>query len=101
MLPIIFFSLLTDLNRLSKQPIRENGARVDLRYHPKAADLYLQPGYRVERHMKDGDIIVFNQQPTLYKMSMMEHRIKFFDFIVLPTSSISTSIFSQKLGTFW
>ncbi|EJW71036.1 hypothetical protein WUBG_18056 [Wuchereria bancrofti] len=60
----------------AKYIIRENGARVDLRYHPRAADLHLQPGYRVERHMKDGDIIVFNRQPTLHKMSMMGHKVK-------------------------
>lgn len=30
----------------AKYIIRENGARVDLRYHPRAADLHLQPGYR-------------------------------------------------------
>lgn len=32
--------------------------------------------FRVERHMRDGDIIVFNRQPTLHKMSMMGHRVK-------------------------
>lgn len=26
--------------------------------------------------MKDGDIIVFNRQPTLHKMSMMGHKVK-------------------------
>jgi hypothetical protein len=31
----------------AKYIIRENGARVDLRYHPRAADLHLQPGYRL------------------------------------------------------
>src|SRR5271167_342951 len=55
----------------AKYIVRDNGQRVDLRYHPRAADLHLQPGYRVERHMRDGDIIVFNRQPTLHKMSMM------------------------------
>lgn len=30
----------------AKYIIRDNGARVDLRYHPRAADLLLQPGYR-------------------------------------------------------
>lgn len=60
----------------AKYIVRDNGARIDLRYHPRAADLHLQPGYRVERHMKDGDIIVFNRQPTLHKMSMMGHRVK-------------------------
>lgn len=60
----------------AKYIIRDNGARIDLRFHPRSADLHLQPGYKVERHMRDGDIIVFNRQPTLHKMSMMGHRVK-------------------------
>ncbi|CAI4228736.1 unnamed protein product [Auanema sp. JU1783] len=71
----------------AKYIIRENGARVDLRYHPRAADLHLQPGYRVERHMRDGDIIVFNRQPTLHKMSMMGHRVK-----ILPWSTFRMNL---------
>lgn len=75
----------------AKYIIRENGARVDLRYHPRAADLHLQPGYRVERHMRDGDIIVFNRQPTLHKMSMMGHRVK-----VLPWSTFRMNLSVSK-----
>ncbi|NOZ81480.1 MAG: DNA-directed RNA polymerase subunit A' [DPANN group archaeon] len=36
----------------------------------------LQPGYHVERHLMDGDIAVFNRQPSLHRMSMMCHRIR-------------------------
>ena len=36
----------------------------------------IQPGYTVERHLMDGDIAVFNRQPSLHRMSMMCHRIK-------------------------
>ena len=36
----------------------------------------LQPGYVVERHVMDGDIAIFNRQPSLHRMSMMCHRIK-------------------------
>ncbi len=36
----------------------------------------LQPGYYVERHLLDGDIAIFNRQPSLHRMSMMCHRIK-------------------------
>jgi DNA-directed RNA polymerase subunit A' len=36
----------------------------------------LQPGYSVERHLSDGDIAIFNRQPSLHRMSMMCHRIK-------------------------
>ncbi|KAI1719686.1 RNA polymerase rpb1, domain 1 domain-containing protein [Ditylenchus destructor] len=71
----------------AKYIVRDNGARIDLRYHPRAADLHLQPGYKVERHMKDGDIIVFNRQPTLHKMSMMGHRVR-----VLPWSTFRMNL---------
>lgn len=36
----------------------------------------LQPGYLVERHIMDGDIAIFNRQPSLHRMSMMCHKVK-------------------------
>ncbi len=36
----------------------------------------LKPGYIVERHLMDGDICVFNRQPSLHRMSIMCHKIK-------------------------
>ena len=36
----------------------------------------LQPGYIVERHLVDGDIAVFNRQPSLHRMSIMSHKIR-------------------------
>lgn len=36
----------------------------------------LQPGYLVERHLMDGDVVIFNRQPSLHRMSMMCHRVK-------------------------
>jgi DNA-directed RNA polymerase subunit A' len=30
--------------------------------------------YLVERHLRNGDIVVFNRQPSLHKLSMMAHR---------------------------
>uniref|UniRef100_A0A1I8H8Q8 DNA-directed RNA polymerase subunit n=1 Tax=Macrostomum lignano TaxID=282301 RepID=A0A1I8H8Q8_9PLAT len=71
----------------AKYIIRDNGDRIDLRYHPKAADLTLQIGYIVERHMMDDDYVVFNRQPTLHKMSMMCHRVK-----VLPWSTFRLNL---------
>ena len=32
----------------AKYIIRDNGERIDLRFHPKASDIYLQYGYKVE-----------------------------------------------------
>ncbi|KAF2367731.1 RNA polymerase Rpb1 domain 7 [Trinorchestia longiramus] len=71
----------------AKYIVRDNGARIDLRYHPKPSDLHLQCGYKVERHITDGDLIIFNRQPTLHKMSMMGHRVK-----VLPWSTFRMNL---------
>jgi len=42
----------------------------------------LEPGYIVERHLIDGDISIFNRQPSLHRMNIMCHKIK-----VLPGKS--------------
>ena len=36
----------------------------------------LNIGYTVERHLIDGDIALFNRQPSLHRMSMMCHKVK-------------------------
>ncbi len=36
----------------------------------------LQPGYKIERHLRDGDIVLFNRHPTLHKQGMMAHYVK-------------------------
>ncbi|HIG96464.1 TPA: DNA-directed RNA polymerase subunit A' [Candidatus Woesearchaeota archaeon] len=41
----------------------------------------IQPGYIVERHLMDGDVAVFNRQPSLHRMSMMGHRIKVLPYL--------------------
>ena len=33
-------------------------------------------GDMVERHLIDGDVVLFNRQPSLHKMSIMAHRVK-------------------------
>ncbi len=33
----------------------------------------IQPGYKVERHLRDGDIVLFNRHPSLHKQSLMAH----------------------------
>ena len=39
-----------------------------------ASDLKI--GDVVDRHLEDGDIVLFNRQPSLHKMSIMAHRVK-------------------------
>ena len=36
----------------------------------------IKPGYVVERHIIDGDVCVFNRQPSLHRMSIMCHKVK-------------------------
>jgi len=36
----------------------------------------IEPGYVVERHLIDGDIALFNRQPTLHKLSIMAHEVR-------------------------
>ncbi|THH07234.1 hypothetical protein EW146_g9383 [Bondarzewia mesenterica] len=55
--------------------VRDTNERIDLRYN-KRADTFLQFGWIVERHLKDGDFVLFNRQPSLHKMSMMSHRVR-------------------------
>jgi len=42
----------------------------------------LNVGYKVERHLLNGDIAIFNRQPSLHRMSIMCHKVK-----VLPGKS--------------
>ena len=36
----------------------------------------LIPGYQVERHLQDGDIVLFNRHPSLHRGSLMAHYVK-------------------------
>src|SRR3989338_7568446 len=36
----------------------------------------LQPGYKVERQLQDGDIVLFNRHPSLHKGSLMMHFVR-------------------------
>jgi len=57
--------------------IRPDGKKKKITDETKEASLEeIQPGYTVERHLMDGDLAVFNRQPSLHRMSMMCHRIK-------------------------
>ncbi len=57
--------------------IRPDGKKKKITEETKEAALEeLQPGFIVERHVMDGDIAVFNRQPSLHRMSMMCHYVK-------------------------
>lgn len=57
--------------------IRPDGKKKKITEETKEASLEeIQPGYTVERHLLDGDIAIFNRQPSLHRMSMMCHRVR-------------------------
>ncbi|NPA84567.1 MAG: DNA-directed RNA polymerase subunit A' [Crenarchaeota archaeon] len=58
--------------------ITREGRRIDLRYAKdrKIIAESLQPGWTVERHLQDGDVALFNRQPSLHRMSIMSHLVK-------------------------
>jgi len=53
-------------------PKGNNRRPIDLRYRKKNIKLYY--GDIVERHLIDGDYVLYNRQPSLHKLSMMGHR---------------------------
>lgn len=64
--------------------IRPDGKRKRITDETKEALLEeIQPGYVVERHLLDGDVALFNRQPSLHRMSMMCHRVR-----VLPGNTL-------------
>ena len=58
--------------------VRPDGRRIDLRFvrdRQTIADS-LEPKYIIERHIRDGDLVLFNRQPSLHRMSIMAHMAK-------------------------
>jgi len=57
--------------------IRPDGKRKKITEDLKAEIISeLGPEYRVERHLQDGDIVLFNRHPSLHKGSLMAHYAK-------------------------
>jgi DNA-directed RNA polymerase subunit A' len=49
----------------------------------------VEPGWEVSRHLIDGDIVIFNRQPSLHRMSIMAHEV-----VVMPykTFRLNTTV---------
>ncbi len=62
--------------------IRPDGVkiRLDFASDRKALADSLAPGYIVERHLMDGDVVLFNRQPSLHRMSVMAHFVRVLPF---------------------
>jgi DNA-directed RNA polymerase subunit A' len=58
--------------------IRPDGKRIRLEFvvdREKIAEA-IEPGFIVERHLKNGDVAIFNRQPSLHRMSIMAHYVR-------------------------
>lgn len=55
---------------------KSNGSKSSLRYaNRRVVSERLEIGDIVERHMKTGDIVLFNRQPSLHRLSIMSHKV--------------------------
>ncbi|MCP8312289.1 MAG: DNA-directed RNA polymerase subunit A' [Candidatus Methylarchaceae archaeon HK02M1] len=75
------------INGPSKYPganyiIRPDGVKIRLDYVSDKETFAntLAPGFVVERHLMNGDIVIFNRQPSLHRMSIMAHYVKVLPF---------------------
>ncbi|MCL2134159.1 MAG: DNA-directed RNA polymerase subunit A' [Candidatus Bathyarchaeota archaeon] len=58
--------------------IRPDGKRIRLEFvvdRTKIAEA-VETGFVIERHLKNGDIAIFNRQPSLHRMSIMAHYVR-------------------------
>lgn len=77
------------LNKKLKDPkggiqfvINPQGHRRDLNFANRNG-FDLVEGWVVERHIEDGDIVLFNRQPTLHVGSLMAHTVKIMEGLTL------------------
>ena len=70
----------------AKTIVRADGRMISLR-HVNRKEIVIHVGDVVNRHIMDGDIVLFNRQPTLHRMSMMGHRVK-----VLPYNTFRLNV---------
>ena len=69
----------------------ESGGRMISLKHVNTKTIQLFEGDVVNRHLLDGDPVLFNRQPSLHRMSMMCHRVR-----VLPYSTFRLNVSVTK-----
>ena len=70
--------------------IKHDNRPINLKFiNPETVDL--KPGDVVHRHLIDGDVVLFNRQPSLHKASMECHRVR-----VLPFSTFRLNVSATK-----
>ena len=71
----------------AKTIVRAADGRMISLKHVNAKEIQLYSGDIVNRHIMDGDIVLFNRQPSLHRMSMMGHRAR-----VLPYNTFRLNV---------
>lgn len=71
----------------AKTIVRADGRTISLK-HLNTKSIELFDGDVVNRHLMDGDVVLFNRQPSLHRMSMMAHIAK-----VLPYNTFRLNVF--------
>jgi len=66
-------------NYLLKRMRNDQFARYDLKQVRDPLKMVLKPGDILEIHLRNGDLVLNNRQPTLHKPSMMGHKIRVFE----------------------
>ena len=69
----------------------ETAGRMISLKHVNTKTIQLYEGDVVNRHLLDGDPVLFNRQPSLHRMSMMCHRVR-----VLPYSTFRLNVSVTK-----
>ena len=68
----------SDVHPGANYVIRKDGRKIRI-HNDETKELVLEqlePGFIIERHLKDGDMVLFNRQPSLHRMSMMAHEVR-------------------------
>ena len=60
----------------AKTITKHDGTKVFMEFHKNPKSVRLQLGWQVERYMQDGDVVLFNRQPSLRKKSIMAHKVR-------------------------
>ncbi|CRH01783.1 DNA-directed RNA polymerase 3 largest subunit, putative [Plasmodium relictum] len=82
----IFDVIKNYINKKNNEDINEERKnnhlnKISLKYANKKFVIEnLKIGDIVERHICDGDIVLFNRQPSLHRMSIMSHKAKIMDY---------------------
>ncbi|KAK8871705.1 DNA-directed RNA polymerase II subunit RPB1 [Tritrichomonas musculus] len=67
--------------------VKKHGLTFDLAKVSEKYSIHLDDNDIVERHLTDGDIVIFNRQPSLHKMSMMGHHA-----LIIPGSTFRLNL---------